>query len=234
MVADLGSEIDAEIVVGGCDPVGFEVDALRRWRVVDLVAQRPGLDVHRLVDPGHLVDDVAVGAGDVDDDLGSRGPAVGERDPGDTTISSINGDDLGAEPELGTVRFGSALEVVAGELGIAHIPCVGGEIATLDCPLRVLPERIIVGTCRGPEQTRVEIREPFLDRGGIPRLVRDVHLVPQGLDPSGVGALTGRLEDELAGHVVVDQPELVVGADVRRPVLPVVHALPREVGPLHA
>ena len=207
---------------------------LRRWRVVDLVPQRPGLDVHRLVDPGHLVDDVAVGAGDVDDDLGSRGPAVGERDPGDTTISSIDGDNLGAEPEFGAVCLGAALEVVAGELGIAHIPCVGGEIAALDCPLRVLPEGIVVGTGRGTEQTRFEVREPFLDRGGIPRLVRDVHLVPQGLDPSSVRALTRRLEDELAGHVVVDQPKLVVGADVRRPVLPVVHALPCEVGPLHA
>ena len=188
--------------------------------MVDLVAQRPGLDVHRLVDPGHLVDDVAVGAGDVDDDLGSRGPAIGERDAGDATIRAIDGDDLGTEPELGAVRLGTALEVVAGQLRIAHIPGVLGEIAALDRALCVLPEVVVVRTSRRTEKPRVEVRESFLDRVGIPRLVRDVHLVPQCLDPSCVGALTGWLEDELAGHVVVDQPEFVIGADVRRPVFP--------------
>ena len=66
VVAGFGPEVEAGVVVGADRTVCHEVVALWRRHVVDLVAQSPGLDVHRVVHACHLVDDGTVGTGHVD------------------------------------------------------------------------------------------------------------------------------------------------------------------------
>ena len=70
VVAGLGSEVDAVVVVRDGEADLGEVGIGWAGHVVRLVADRLGFDVHRVVDPGEAVDVRAVRSGDVHHDLG--------------------------------------------------------------------------------------------------------------------------------------------------------------------
>ena len=56
VVADLGPEVRAEIIVADEIAVVLEIETLRRSEMVDLVTKCSRLDVHRFPDTRHVVD----------------------------------------------------------------------------------------------------------------------------------------------------------------------------------
>ncbi len=231
VVARLGAVVEADVVVCTDDAIGKKVHTRRRRDVVHLVTQCRGLDVHRVVDARHLVEDRAVGAGDVDDDRRVDGGAVGQRHSGDPPIVPVDRRDLGLESELGARGFGGSLEVVARELRVGDVPGIGAEQRTGEGARRVAPEVGIVRASGWAVQAVIHPGPPFGHLIARQQLVRNVELIPELLHPGRVVLLVPQ-KNHLTDLAVLDQPELILHADVIGPVLPVVAALPGEVDAL--
>ncbi len=205
------------------------VDACRGRDVVHLVAQRPGLDVHRLVDARHPVDDERVRAGHVDHDRSVDPGSVGERDAGDPTVGPADVGHLGVEPELAAHCLGGALQVVGGELRVADVAGVGGEQGTDELAFGFGPEAVVLGAAGFAVGAVLEEGDAFGQCLVVPDLVGDVDLVEQRQDLLVVAAIEH--EQHGAALHVEGVAAFVLGVEVAGPVLPVREAL---VGHRHA
>ena len=143
VVADFGPVVDPGVVVGGGEALRLVVEPLRCGHVMHLVTQGPGLDLHRVVDPGHLVDHIRVGPGDVHHyRRGDRG-AVIEGDARDPLRRAQDVDDLRFEPEARTGSLRCSLQVVDRQLGVVDIPGLRRVDRAAEMPFRFVPELVV-------------------------------------------------------------------------------------------
>ena len=225
VVAGLRAEVDAVVVVGDVEAVVFVVVGGRPRRVVHLVTKRPGLDVHRVVDAGHLVDQVRVRPGDVHHDRRGHSRAVVEGHARDPPVAPADTGHGGGEAELGAGRLRGPLQVVGGQLRITHIARLGREDRAGQVLGGVGPEVGVVGPLRRTEDAGVEDGHASQQFGRRPVLVGNPDRVEVGEHLQVMAA--GILECRHAALLVGDEAEFVTGFEVVGPLQPVLQALVR-------
>ena len=203
--------------------VFLEVQAGRRRYVVHLVAQGLGLDVHRVVDAGHLVDDERVRSGHVDDHRGVQLGAVGQRDARHPPVGPADVGDLGVEPELAAPGLGRPLQVVAGQLGVAHVAGVRRVQRSDQLALGLGPEPVVLGAARFTVGAVLVERVALGQLLAREDLVGHSDLVEQGQHLLVVAPL--QHEQHGARLHVQGVASLIFGIEVVGPVLPVREAL---------
>ena len=191
---------------------------------MDLLTHRAGADRHRAGKPGELVHPTGVRAGDVHHDRCRQGSAVRQRDPGDPVAPAVDAHHRSAEPELCSQRLGRVLQVAAGQLGVADVARVRHPHGACERCTGLRPELLAVDRSRRPHLTRVQQRQPSLDLGCVPVLVRDAELVEQRHHLGGMPARCVQ-QGHPAGNEL-REVAVVRTSEVAAPVAPVVQALP--------
>ena len=155
--------------------------------------------------------------------------AVGKGDTGDTPVDPTDVGHLGVEPELAALGLGCTLQVVAGQLRVAHVAGVRRVERTHDLALGLFPEAVVGGPGRLAVGAVLEEREAFGQLLVAEDLVGHPDLVEQWEDLFVVA--TFEHEQHGAGLHVEGVAALVLAVEVVGPVLPVGEAL---VGHGHA
>ena len=121
IVAKFRPAVGRNIAVRTDHAVTFEIEALGRGHMGNLVAQRPGLDAHALLHAGHLVDLGRMRPRDIDHYRRVDGRPVGKRYARHATVRPANFRDLAIEPEFRAVGLGGALQIMGRELRVGDV-----------------------------------------------------------------------------------------------------------------
>ncbi len=200
------------------------VDPRRRRHDVHLVAERAGLDVHRLLDAGHPIDHERVRPGHVHHDGCVDLLARVERDPLHAVTAPPDLDDPHIEQEPAALRLGRQLQIPGGELRVVHVAGTARVDRPLELLVRLAPEVRSLRPAGRPELVDVVVGDPALQRVRVPLLM--VHAqVPEVLQDLLVMAGLALEEHGAALHVLRDLVLVRVDLEVVGPVLPVGEAL---------